>query len=612
MKRKSLLSLLVPLVFLVGCSEIDYNHPLDSQASYGHDDYFADDDNDSTANLWDEDHPLYQSLLDKEPPKLTLIGLDTVRIPFKDPNHVLEQYKKDYTVTDNKPNPIVTVIADFSVDFARTNQIKYIATDAANNSVTVTRTVIILPDSVKDIIKPQIYVANVNLEIMKGESFDPRKNVTAFDETDTGLTSKITIEGTVNTAVKGEYTLTYTVRDNSGNIGTLVRKITVRETIGPDDDYPVITLTGSNPMHIKATEQYVEPGYSAYDTTDGDITSLVKVSSTIKDNPGTYTVTYSVTDISLKNVTQTRTVIRDQGGNVGDTVAPVITLKNKKDSVITITKGGTFKAPEVIISDNKDNIPVDSMKIYGEVKTDVVGTYNVTLLVADKSGNEGRLPIKVKVVDGTADKTPPVITLKGKNPDTVGVSATASYAYKDSATAMDNKDGDITAKISITGAVDRTKDGKNTLTYIVKDAAGLADTATRIVIVKQDVKPDLFTKYNVPAAAALATLSKTYKSAEIDGDATNAPSLSTITEFRIDWNKTQNTMNSLSINMPNPVNYIDLKASATHTLGQAGPTIKFTGVTKIAKFDGEYYVTVDGTNFVMVKKDGSFAIVMKP
>jgi hypothetical protein len=278
---------------------------------------------------------------------------------------------------------------------------------------------------------------------------------------------------------------------------------------------------------------------------------------------------------------------------------------------MTIVKGSTFRAPDVRIDDNKDVIPLDSMKTYGSVTTDKVGTYDVTFLVSDKSGNEGRLTIKVKVVDGTADNIPPVITLKGKNPDTVGVSATSTYSDP-GATASDNKDGEISAKIASSGTVDRTKEGKYTRTYIVKDIAGNADTATRAVVVKQDVKPDLLTKYNVPATAALATLSKTYKSAEIDGDATSAPSLSTMTEFRIDWNKTQNTMNSLSINMRNPVNYIDLKASATHTLGQTGPTIKFTGVTKIAKLDGEYYVTVDGTNFVMVKKDGSFAIIMKP
>jgi hypothetical protein len=340
------------------------------------------------------------SIVDEIPPLITLIGPDTVKIPYRDPDHTLDKWKENYTVTDNAdPNPSITVIADFSVDFPRTNRIQYIATDKSGNSSMVFRYVIILPEAIKDTIKPMIYVPVINIQITKGESFDPRKNVTAFDETDLDLTSKITINGAVDITKAGIYIITYTVKDNSGNVATLIREITVLEGCKCDNNFPVITLIGSKVMHIKITEQYVEPGYSAYDTTDGDITSLVKITNNIKDIPGTYTVTYTVTDKSLKTVTETRIVIRDPK-NIIDTIKPVITLINKKDTLMTLLKGSTFKAPQLIISDNRDAIPVDSLKVYGDIQTEKVGTYIVILSVSDRSGNEGQLAIKVTVVDG--------------------------------------------------------------------------------------------------------------------------------------------------------------------------------------------------------------------
>jgi hypothetical protein len=40
--------------------------------------------------------------IDEEPPKITLIGPDTIFIPLKDPMNRLNEWKTKYTVTDNK------------------------------------------------------------------------------------------------------------------------------------------------------------------------------------------------------------------------------------------------------------------------------------------------------------------------------------------------------------------------------------------------------------------------------------------------------------------------------------------------------------------------------
>lgn len=80
-----------------------------------------------------------------------------------------------------------------------------------------------------------------------------------------------------------------------------------------------------------------------------------------------------------------------------------------------------------------------------------------------------------------ADTTKPVITLTGS----VSLSLTQGSAFSDpGATASDNVDGNITARIVKTGSVNTAVVGKYTLSYNVSDAAGnAATTVTRTVTV---------------------------------------------------------------------------------------------------------------------------------
>ena len=78
------------------------------------------------------------------------------------------------------------------------------------------------------------------------------------------------------------------------------------------------------------------------------------------------------------------------------------------------------------------------------------------------------------------DRTPPVITLLGKNPDSLYI----GKSYTDpGATAMDNKDGNITAKIKATSTIDSTKLGKYKVCYSVTDLAGNSSQLCRDVTV---------------------------------------------------------------------------------------------------------------------------------
>ena len=80
------------------------------------------------------------------------------------------------------------------------------------------------------------------------------------------------------------------------------------------------------------------------------------------------------------------------------------------------------------------------------------------------------------------DTTKPVIKLNGAS--TIALNINEEYKEQ-GATATDDKDGDITKKIVITGKVDTKKAGTYILTYKVEDSAKNVSTVTRTITVKE-------------------------------------------------------------------------------------------------------------------------------
>ena len=86
-----------------------------------------------------------------------------------------------------------------------------------------------------------------------------------------------------------------------------------------DDKAPTITLNGSSTMNLKLNEAYNEPGATATDDVDGDLTSKIKISGSVNTSvAGNYTITYTVKDSSKNQATVKRTVIVSGGSNKDD------------------------------------------------------------------------------------------------------------------------------------------------------------------------------------------------------------------------------------------------------------------------------------------------------
>ena len=87
----------------------------------------------------------------------------------------------------------------------------------------------------------------------------------------------------------------------------------VNEGDGPsaaDTTRPVITLIGSNPMNVTLGGEFSDPGATASDTKDGNLTTSITATGTVNVNQaGTYRILYQVTDAAGNTGTKTRYVI---------------------------------------------------------------------------------------------------------------------------------------------------------------------------------------------------------------------------------------------------------------------------------------------------------------
>ncbi len=95
-----------------------------------------------------------------------------------------------------------------------------------------------------------------------------------------------------------------------GGVGMFMDKVSIRCISAPANTPPVITLIGQNPATTTVGVPYNDPGATAADTEDGNLTSHIATTSTINIAvPGTYAITYSVTDSGGLSASTTRTVI---------------------------------------------------------------------------------------------------------------------------------------------------------------------------------------------------------------------------------------------------------------------------------------------------------------
>ncbi|HPU96877.1 MAG TPA: DUF5011 domain-containing protein [Candidatus Hydrogenedentes bacterium] len=182
----------------------------------------------------------------------------------------------------------------------------YSATDGSGNVATTSAALILIDNYL-----PVITLNGSDPVTVECPNSYVDAGATAMDAESGDLTADIQVSGLpVNTAVPGTYTVTYSVQDPVTYVWSYAtRTVNVVDTVPP-----VLTLLGSATMAHQVGTPFVDPGWMAMDVCADDLTSSVIVTGTVDENtPGTYTLTYDVTD-GFNAVSATRTVA------VGDVV----------------------------------------------------------------------------------------------------------------------------------------------------------------------------------------------------------------------------------------------------------------------------------------------------
>lgn len=198
-----------------------------------------------------------------------------------------------------------------------------------------------------------------------------------------------------------------------------------------DKIMPVITLTGSTDITLAIGDTYEEPGFSAVDNVDGDLTREVFTSGNVDSSiPGVYTITYNVSD-AAGNVALTKS----RQVTVQDISAPVITAPN--NIVVLAYDSSGVSATETNISvfltsaratDSVDgivNVAHDAPAIFP------IGVTIVTFSALDFAGNEGTAQATVTVTEATvvSQRIPNLTCLAVEEADTNSSALTFEKAF---------------------------------------------------------------------------------------------------------------------------------------------------------------------------------------
>lgn len=173
--------------------------------------------------------------------------------------------------------------------------VDYSVIDSQGGNATATQTVIVEGNGETADLNPTLTVP-VATTITVGDSFDPMAKVKAIDKEEGDLTSKVKIDGEVDTSKVGTYVLTYKVTDSKGNEGTAKQTVTVKVREEVKNEIPILQVPATTTI-TKGDKFDLMVGVSATDKEDGDLTSKVMYEGTVDTSrTGTFEIKYSVRD----------------------------------------------------------------------------------------------------------------------------------------------------------------------------------------------------------------------------------------------------------------------------------------------------------------------------
>ena len=336
------------------------------------------------------------------------------------------------------------------------------------------------PTPVVDTTKPLFFgIADAVVDV-GDEDWDPMTGITAIDNIDGTITSRIVVSGAYDVNVAGVYTLTYTVSDLAGNTQIATRQLIVR--VAPTSELFITNGDFSEPISGTWTHWAGEGGASTVTVVDG----VLQYNITAAGNQ------WWSSQFSQPNLTvpQGKNFIFEFKARADIARPMVVKLENAQyvgyfdQAVQLTTEWQTFQVEFYVTSPTITN----GKLIFGAgtmvgYPPNVVGALT-TIYIDDVKfvETEVDLDTEAPVITGATDK------VIGKNEafdPLTGISVT------------DNQDVSLTVDdIVITGTVDNTTPGDYVLTYTVEDASGNERVVTRTITVLDGLVPSTWLVVN--------------------------------------------------------------------------------------------------------------------
>ena len=420
-----------------------------------------------------------------------------VLTPYVEPGWVAEygngtdissHVQVSYTFTNNSVNTVTTRSVTTNVLGSYT--IRYDVSYQGKSATPVLRTVV-----VGDNIPPVITLAGNSSVVHQAAVpwIDP--GYSAMDYFDGNITGRVVLGGdTVNTMLPSgtKFVISYNVVDSAGNAAiTKYRYVMLL-----DSTPPVLSMTGSNPWYLEVTSVWTNPGVTAFDTLDLNLTDSIEASYFMQTQKG------NVSENGIDSMSPKGTVyfvvynVHDRAGNraipvvrqviIIDTIPPVIVLNPPLH--MEQQRSWPFIDPGWAASDAFDGNITTEVQVAGSVNVSypVGSLFVLTYNVRDSAGNRAQQQNRTVTI---VDRIPPNITLLG---DAV-VHAQATWPYIDAgAVAYDRFYGNLTNNIIINNPVNTFSPAgtRFNVTYNVRDAAGnWALTRYRTVIIIDTIPP---------------------------------------------------------------------------------------------------------------------------
>ena len=239
------------------------------------------------------------------------------------------------------------------------------------------------------------------------------------------------------------------------------------------DTKPVLTLKGENPLRLDVSQLFIDPGASAIDKEDGDISDNITIVSSVQSQlVGEYDVVYTIEDSKNNKVSKTRKVIYTNKFNE----KPFLEILGANPLLLEL--GKTFIEPGITARDKEDGDISDKIVVLeNNIDNSTVGEYEIKYEITDSGGLSTVATRKVVVVQD--DK--PVIILRGESIIYLNL---GELYFEQGASANDPQDGDISADITINSSlVDTSKIGTYNVIYEVVDTHGNSSQVIRKVII---------------------------------------------------------------------------------------------------------------------------------